>query len=160
MRKPDELILHGIEIKVSESDLQKDSKYTEYKDFVNYLWLAVPVELKLLAKNNVPKGTGVISFDNLDASFNDRKINIVKATYNDIPVGNKRCQAKITKVTCSHAIMQPCSINPTHLTHLSTEPVTWGVGCRTVISNAWAGSTTRSKSGDSGLNWERSKLIY
>lgn len=40
-----DIVLHGIEIKVSKSDLLNDTKYTEYMDFVDYMWLAVPDKL-------------------------------------------------------------------------------------------------------------------
>lgn len=36
------LILHGIEIKVSESDLRRDHKMAEYVPYVDLFWLAVP----------------------------------------------------------------------------------------------------------------------
>lgn len=56
-----ELYIHGIEIKVSKSDLLNDTKYTEYYDFVDYLWLAIPKELEEVALKNVPTSVGILS---------------------------------------------------------------------------------------------------
>lgn len=42
---PDDMQLHGIEIKVSQSDLLHDYKMNEYTDFVDYFWIAVPEDL-------------------------------------------------------------------------------------------------------------------
>ena len=39
------IALHGIEIKVSKSDLLGDHKMQEYTDFVDYFWIAVPQNL-------------------------------------------------------------------------------------------------------------------
>lgn len=55
-----ELNIHGIEIKVSCNDLQSDEKYTEYTEFVDYFYLAVPKELEEVAKKNKFKGCGLI----------------------------------------------------------------------------------------------------
>lgn len=53
--------LHGIEIKVSKSDLLNDKKYTEYTEFVDYLWLAVPKKLVEVALENKFEKCGVIA---------------------------------------------------------------------------------------------------
>lgn len=37
--------LHGIEIKVDRSDLRNDTKFGEYADFIDFLWLCVPSDL-------------------------------------------------------------------------------------------------------------------
>lgn len=55
-----ELNIHGVEIKVSEHDLLNDEKYTEYTEFVDYFYLAVPEELEDIAKNNKFNGCGLI----------------------------------------------------------------------------------------------------
>lgn len=55
-----ELNIHGVEIKISKGDLLKDKKYTEYTEFVDYLWLAVPEDLKEIALNNKFKGCGLL----------------------------------------------------------------------------------------------------
>lgn len=57
-----ELNLHGVEIKVSKSDLLNDTKYSEYAEFVDYLWLAIPEELAEIAKDNTFAGCGIIIF--------------------------------------------------------------------------------------------------
>ena len=59
-----DLVIHGIEIKISESDLKNDHKFTEYKNFVDCLWLAVPPELVELAKEIKPHGCGILSINN------------------------------------------------------------------------------------------------
>lgn len=55
-----ELNIHEIEIKVSYNNLQSDEKYTEYTDFVDYFYLAVPKEREEVAKKNKFKGCGLI----------------------------------------------------------------------------------------------------
>lgn len=55
-----ELNLHGIEIKVDKSDLSQDMKYTEYGEFVHYLWIAIPKELRGTAVKLVPKHVGIL----------------------------------------------------------------------------------------------------
>lgn len=64
-----ELNLHGIEIKISKGDLLKDTKYTEYAEFVDYLWLAVPRELIEIARQNKPKACGIIGISNKKAKI-------------------------------------------------------------------------------------------
>lgn len=55
-----ELNIHGIEIKVNEHDLLNDEKYTEYTEFVDYFYLAVPEELGEIAQKNKFNGCGLI----------------------------------------------------------------------------------------------------
>ena len=55
-----ELNLHGIEVKVSKSDLLNDTKYTEYGEFVDYMWLAIPIELVEDARNTKFSECGII----------------------------------------------------------------------------------------------------
>ena len=55
------LRLHAIEIKVSESDLKSDHKVTEYCDFVDYTWLAVPPHLVATAREIKPHTFGLLS---------------------------------------------------------------------------------------------------
>lgn len=55
-----ELNIHGIEIKVDEHDLLNDEKYTEYTEFVDYFYLAVPEELEEIALKNKFSGCGLI----------------------------------------------------------------------------------------------------
>jgi len=56
-----DLFLHGIEIKVSSGDLKADKKYSEYTEFVDYMWLAVPNELIEVAKEVKFNDCGIIS---------------------------------------------------------------------------------------------------
>lgn len=62
-----QLNIHAIEIKVSKSDLLHDNKYTEYAEFVDFLWLAVPEDLIEVAKENKPSICGIISIKNKKA---------------------------------------------------------------------------------------------
>lgn len=54
------LNLHGIEIKVSKSDFEKDKKYTEYADYVNFLWIAIPKNLIECVEDNAPADVGIV----------------------------------------------------------------------------------------------------
>ena len=58
-----DLNLHCIEIKVSKGDLLNDSKYTEYTEFVNYMWLAIPHDLIEVAQENKFNECGIIAID-------------------------------------------------------------------------------------------------
>lgn len=58
------LNLHGIEIKVSKSDLVNDMKYSEYAEFVNYLWLAIPSDLIEVTETIAPKNIGILIYKN------------------------------------------------------------------------------------------------
>lgn len=58
-----EIMLHGVEIKVSKSDLERDEKVSEYYDFVDYLYFAVPDNLEELATELAPDNWGVLTVD-------------------------------------------------------------------------------------------------
>lgn len=62
-----QLHAHGIEIKVDKHDLLNDKKYTEYAEFVHFLWLAVPRELVELAEETSPPGVGIIAVETDDS---------------------------------------------------------------------------------------------
>lgn len=55
-----ELNIHGVEIKISEYDLLNDKKYSEYIEFLDYFYLAVPKELKEIALKNKLKSCGLL----------------------------------------------------------------------------------------------------
>lgn len=57
------LTLHGIEIKVSKYDLISDTKYTEYGQSVDYLWLAIPLHLLKYATETKADYVGIIVID-------------------------------------------------------------------------------------------------
>lgn len=61
--EPWDLNIHGVEIKISKGDLLNDHKYTEYAEFVDFLWLAVPKELQKIAQENNFLGCGLIVID-------------------------------------------------------------------------------------------------
>ena len=48
-----DVIIHAIEIKISESDLQRDVKMGEYAKCADYMWMAVPEGLKDAAKAHI-----------------------------------------------------------------------------------------------------------
>lgn len=62
-----EINIHGVEIKVSKSDLLNDKKYTEYAEFVDYIWLAVPLELVDFARDTKFQECGIIAVDKYNA---------------------------------------------------------------------------------------------
>lgn len=45
VEREDDVVLHAIEIKVVQSDLDRDEKMEEYADFADYMWIAVPADL-------------------------------------------------------------------------------------------------------------------
>lgn len=60
--RPDEITLHGIEIKVAKSDLENDHKMLEYRDFVDYLYFGVPDFLYDAASDVAADGVGIIVY--------------------------------------------------------------------------------------------------
>jgi hypothetical protein len=54
---------HAVEIKVRRADLASDHKLTEYADFADTLWLAVPAELAGEAHQLVPVWVGVLAYE-------------------------------------------------------------------------------------------------
>ena len=58
------LNLHAVEIKVSKSDLLNDYKYTEYADFTDFIWLAIPQELVEVAKETKLGNCGILVIKN------------------------------------------------------------------------------------------------
>ena len=52
--------IHGVEIKVSKGDLINDTKYMEYSNSVDFLWLAIPNELIDVALKTKADPVGVI----------------------------------------------------------------------------------------------------
>lgn len=63
------LHLHGIEVKASESDLKRDKKYSEYAEFVDFLWIAIPIELLEIALIEVPDTYGILAFKDFDEEY-------------------------------------------------------------------------------------------
>lgn len=55
-----ELHTHAIEIKIDKHDLLNDHKYTEYAEFVHFLWLAIPSVLVPIAEETAPLSVGII----------------------------------------------------------------------------------------------------
>ena len=65
------LNLHAVEIKVSKSDLMNDHKYTEYADFTDFLWLAVPRELVDVALETKLDKCGILVIE-------DEKVQVIE----------------------------------------------------------------------------------
>ena len=77
---PFEINVHGVEIKVDEFDLNNDHKMSEYVDFVDYFWLAIPNKLKKSALKFINKSWGVIVIDD------NKKPSILKKPVKNNPV--------------------------------------------------------------------------
>lgn len=63
------LHLHGIEVKVSEGDLKRDKKYSEYAEFVDFLWIAIPMDLLEVALVEVPDTYGILAFKDFSEDY-------------------------------------------------------------------------------------------
>lgn len=62
-KHPRQIKLHGIEIKVSRSDLEHDDKMSEYTQYIDYFWIAVPPYLITDAKNLTLPEWGILAVD-------------------------------------------------------------------------------------------------
>lgn len=82
------LNLHAVEIKVSKSDLVNDHKYTEYGDFVDYLWLAIPEELIETAKETKLKQCGILV-------IKDGKVEIVEQAQRLDAIRREECLSRL-----------------------------------------------------------------
>ena len=82
------LNLHAVEIKVSKSDLINDHKYTEYGDFVDFLWLAIPEELIEVAQQTKLKDCGVLV-------IKDNKVEIVEQAQRLDAIRREECLSRL-----------------------------------------------------------------
>lgn len=57
------ITVHGIEIKVSKSDLINDSKMDEYTNYCDFFWLAIPKELVDVANEYILDDWGILVFE-------------------------------------------------------------------------------------------------
>lgn len=62
-KHPRQIKLHGIEIKVSRSDLEHDDKMSEYTQYIDYFWIAVPPYLITDAQNLTLPEWGILAVD-------------------------------------------------------------------------------------------------
>lgn len=83
------LNLHAIEIKVSKGDLENDHKYTEYAEFTDYLWLAVPEELVEVAKETKLSECGILIITQ------DKEIKVVEKAQRLNPAMREKCLEKL-----------------------------------------------------------------
>lgn len=58
------ITVHAIEVKVDKNDLLNDQKMSEYTDYADYFWLAIPKELLKYAEEYVLDTWGIIVFEN------------------------------------------------------------------------------------------------
>lgn len=82
------LNLHAVEIKVSKSDLVNDRKYTEYADFTNYIWLAIPEELIEIAKETKLDKCGILV-------IKDKKVQVIEQAQRLDAIRREECLAKL-----------------------------------------------------------------
>ena len=83
------LNIHGIEIKVSKSDLVNDTKYMEYANSVDFLWLAIPEFLLEPAMETKADSVGVIVVN----ADNNAKIHVQATKLN--PLGRENTLTNI-----------------------------------------------------------------
>lgn len=57
------VLLDMVEIKVSDSDLERDTKHLEYEGFCDRCWFAVPEPMRDRAVELAPEGWGVLAYD-------------------------------------------------------------------------------------------------
>lgn len=82
------LNLHAVEIKVSKSDLKNDHKYTEYGDFVDFLWLAIPEELVADARETKLDKCGILI-------IKDEKVEVVEQAQRLDAIRREECLSRL-----------------------------------------------------------------
>lgn len=82
------LNLHAVEIKVSKSDLVNDHKYTEYADFTDYLWLAIPEELIETAKETKLGACGILV-------IKDNKVQVIEQAQRLDAIRREECLSRL-----------------------------------------------------------------
>ena len=82
------LNLHAVEIKVSKSDLVNDHKYTEYADFTDYLWLAIPEELIEVAQQTKLKQCGILV-------IKDGKVQVIEQAQRLDAIRKEECLSRL-----------------------------------------------------------------
>ena len=82
------LNLHAVEIKVSKSDLINDHKYTEYADFTDYIWLAIPEELVADAKETKLDKCGILV-------IKDNKVQVIEQAQRLDAIRREECLSRL-----------------------------------------------------------------
>ena len=82
------LNLHAVEIKVSKSDLINDHKYTEYADFTDFLWLAIPEELIADAKETKLDKCGILV-------IKDNKVQVIEQAQRLDAIRREECLSRL-----------------------------------------------------------------
>ena len=72
--------MHGIEIKVSRSDLEHDDKMAEYTQYVDCFWIAIPPHLVDDAKDLAMPCWGILSVD-------EEKLEVVRSASKNAEYG-------------------------------------------------------------------------
>lgn len=84
--------LHGIEIKVSRSDLEHDDKMAEYTQYVDYFWIAIPPYFVDDAKDLAMPCWGILSVD-------EEKLEVVRSASKNSEYGIFRDVA-LSEIIC------------------------------------------------------------
>lgn len=82
------LNLHAIEIKVSKSDLINDCKYTEYAEFTDFIWLAIPEELIEVAKETKLNKCGILV-------IKDNKVQVIEHAQRLDAIRREECLSRL-----------------------------------------------------------------
>lgn len=82
------LNLHAIEIKVSKSDLVNDHKYTEYADFTDFIWLAIPENLVDVAKETKLDKCGILV-------IKDNKVKVIEKAEKLDAIRREECLSRL-----------------------------------------------------------------
>lgn len=82
------LNLHAVEIKVSKSDLVNDHKYTEYADFTDFIWLAIPEELVADARETKLGKCGILV-------IKDGKVQVIEQAQKLDAIRREECLSRL-----------------------------------------------------------------
>lgn len=82
------LNLHAVEIKVSKSDLVNDHKYTEYADFTDFIWLAIPEELVADARETKLDKCGILV-------IKDGKVQVIEQAQKLDAIRREECLSRL-----------------------------------------------------------------
>ena len=82
------LNLHAVEIKVYKSDLTNDYKYTEYSDFTDFIWLAIPEELVEVARETKLDKCGILI-------IKDNKVQVIERAQKLDAIRREECLSRL-----------------------------------------------------------------
>lgn len=87
------IAVHGIEIKVSKSDLLNDHKMQEYGDYVDYFWIAIPENLLEHAQSIALPTWGILTMD----ETGELRV-AVPAQYTEVPLRYQTIESALMKL--------------------------------------------------------------